>query len=130
MSSPNLTSDQLPVEALLESFIPGYKFFTHPCSYYFRIDISSYLFIVAALFAFWTYAAKAFWRRFQSFLWFAAATVEIRPHDDLHNDAMRWFSTHVDPTGSRKTVAGTKRNFPWDDKNNEDDLLRGRPSTI
>lgn len=89
MSSPNLASDQLPVVALLESFIPGYKFFTHLCSYYFRIDISSYLFVIAALFAFWTYTAKAFWGCFQSFLCFVAVTVEIRSHDSLHNDAMR-----------------------------------------
>ncbi|KAJ5591443.1 uncharacterized protein N7459_001812 [Penicillium hispanicum] len=122
MSLPNLTSDQLPVEALLESFIPGYRFLTHLCSYYFRIDISSYLFIVAALFAFWTYAAKAFWDHFQSFLFFVAATVEIRSHDDLHNDAMRWLSTHTDLTASRKAVAGTKRNLPCDDKNDEDDV--------
>lgn len=122
MSLPNLTSDQQPVEALLESFIPGYRFLTHLCSYYFRIDISSYLFIVAALFAFWTYAAKAFWDRFQSFLFFVAATVEIRSHDDLHNDAMRWLSTHADLTASRKAVAGTKRNLPCDGKNDEDDV--------
>ncbi|PYH99034.1 putative bcs1 AAA-type ATPase [Aspergillus ellipticus CBS 707.79] len=121
-SPPADTSDELPVEALLESFIPGYKFFSHLCTYYFRIDISSYLFIVAVLFAFWTYAAKAFWDRFQSFLCFVAATVEIRSHDDLHNDAMRWVSINVDLTVSRKAVAGTKRTFPWEDKNNEDDL--------
>lgn len=121
MSSPILTSDQPPVDVLLESFIPGYKFFTHLCSYYFRIDISSYLFIVAALFAFWTYAAKAFWGRFQSFLCFAAVTVEIKSHDDLYNDAMRWISTHFELTQPRKVVAGTKRILPWDDTN-EDDL--------
>ncbi|KAL4936302.1 hypothetical protein BDV06DRAFT_233545 [Aspergillus oleicola] len=123
MSSPNLTSDQLPVEALLESFIPGYRFLAHLCSYYLRIDISSYLLVGAALCAFWTYAAKAFWGRLQSFLCFVAATVEIRSHDDLHNDAMRWISTHVDLTGSRKAVAATKRKFPWENEINDDDLL-------
>lgn len=120
---PNLTSDQLPVEALLESFIPGYRFLAHLCSYYLRIDISSYILVGAALFAFWTYAAKAFWGRLQSFLCFVAATVEIRSHDDLHNDAMRWISTHVDLTGSRKAVAATKRKFPWENEINDDDLL-------
>lgn len=123
MSIPNLTSEQLLVKALLKSFIPGYRFLAHLCSYYFRIDILSYLFIVAALFAFWTYATKAFWDCFQSFLFFVTATVEIRSYNDLHNDAMCWLSTHANLTASRKVVTRTKRNLPCDNKNNKDDLL-------
>lgn len=122
MSSPTLTSDQLPVEALLESFIPGYKFFTHFCAYYFSIDISSYLLVIAALVAFGAYVAKAFWGRFLAFLCWFADTMEVKSHGDLYNDAMRWISSCVDLTGSRKAIAETKMNFFWGDKNNDEDL--------
>jgi hypothetical protein len=80
----------------------------------FHVDISSYLLIVAAL--------AAFWGRFESFV---ATTFGIRSHGDLYNDAMGWDSTHVDPTGSWKAVAGTKMELflGKENKSNEDELL-------
>ncbi|KAL5365876.1 hypothetical protein BJX96DRAFT_182020 [Aspergillus floccosus] len=122
MSLPNLTSDQLPVEALLESFIPGYKFFTHLCAYYFRIDISSYLLVFAALVALWTYFAKAVWGWCLGLLRSRAASKELKSQGDLYHYAIRWIYHNDRLTGARKAVAETKMNFPWDDESDDDDL--------
>ncbi|KAF7623896.1 putative bcs1 AAA-type ATPase [Aspergillus flavus] len=122
MSSPTLTSDQLPVEALLESFIPGYKFFTHLCAYYFRIDISSYLLVFAAGVALWTYSVKTFWAWSQRFLRERAALREIKSQSNLYNYAIRWIAHNDWFTGARKAVAETKMNFPWDDESDDDDI--------
>ena len=42
--------------------------------------------------AFWAYAVLAFWDWLQSFLLLFAASVEIRYHENLYNDTMRWIS--------------------------------------
>ncbi|KAL4891351.1 hypothetical protein BDV59DRAFT_67581 [Aspergillus ambiguus] len=114
MSSPSM----LLAEALLESFIPGYRFLAQFVSFYFSIDISSYLLIAVSLFAFWTYAAETLWGRIRSFLHVIATTAEIRYHDGLYKDAMRWISTQHDLVQVWQVVVGTKMNFSthWNDE--------------
>ena len=88
MNSTNVPSI-LPLEATLETLIPGYSLFAHLISFYFDINVLSYIIVLAASLAFWRYAVPAFWDRLQSFLLLFAASAEIRYHNDLYNDTMR-----------------------------------------
>ncbi|THC88473.1 hypothetical protein EYZ11_012075 [Aspergillus tanneri] len=114
----------LPPEAILEAFIPGYGPFAHFVSLFFQIDISSYIIVLAASMCFWTFAAPALWDRFQRFFLIFASSAEIRYHDDLYNDIMRWISMQRDLSQTQRFVASTRVNFVslWDEDNGEKDL--------
>ncbi|KAL4891322.1 hypothetical protein BDV59DRAFT_209007 [Aspergillus ambiguus] len=125
MDSPSPSPGIMPFEALLENFIPGYSFFAQLVSSYFRTDISSYILVVVASFALWTYAAETLRGRLQSFILSFATAVEIRYNDDLYNDAMRWISSRPDLSQAQRVVAGTRMNLSalWSDEEVEEDEL-------
>lgn len=112
----------LPPETILEGLFPGYNVFTRFVSLYFHIDATFYLVAFATFLAFWTYVVPSIWSRLQFLFIHFASTIEIRYHDDLYNDAIRWISCHVALNKSRQLVAGTKLNFPmlWADEEDDD----------
>lgn len=111
----NLAPSMLPPAAILETFIPGYGFLTHLVSFYFKVDISFYLGVVASL-AFWTYTITAILHQFEGFLLHFAASVEIRFHDELYGNAIHWISNQPSLNQTQQFVASTKVNLfaPWD----------------
>lgn len=112
----------LPADIILEALIPGYSFFVQLIPSYLHVDIS-YFFVLVASFAFWTYAVPLFWDRLQSFLLLLATSVEIRYHDGLYNDTMRWVSSQPLLTHTMRFVASTRMNFAtlWDDEKDDDE---------
>lgn len=114
----------LPADAILEALIPGYGFFVHLIPSYFHVDISSYLFVLVASFAFWIYAVSSFSGRLQSFFLLLATSVEIRYNDSLYNDTMRWVSNQSSLNHTKRSVGSTRKNFAttmWDDDGDGDE---------
>lgn len=74
------------------------------------------------LVAFWTYVVPSIWSRLQFLSIFFAASVEIRYHDDLYDDAIRWISSHIALSKTRQLVAGTRMSFMslWPDEEEEE----------
>ena len=112
----------LQPEAILEGLFPGYNFFTRFVLLYFHVDATFYLLAVATFVAFWTYVVPSIWSRLQFLSIFFAASVEIRYHDDLYDDAIRWISSHIALSKTRQLVAGTRMSFMslWPDEEEEE----------
>lgn len=124
LNSTNLVSSMLPADAILEALIPGYGFFVHLIPSYFHVDISSYLLVLVASFAFWMYAVSSFSDRLQSFFLLLATSVEIRYNDSLYNDTMRWVSNQPSLNHTKRSVGSTRKNFAtamWDDDGYDDE---------
>ncbi|KAI3017328.1 hypothetical protein CBS147347_10324 [Aspergillus niger] len=115
----------IQADVLLETLVPGYGLLARLLPSYFHVDVTSYLLVFVGPLAFWAYAMPSFWDRLQSLLLLFTTSVEIRYHDDLFDDAMRWISNQSTLNHTLRFVAGTRMNFAtlWDDtEEDEEDL--------
>ncbi|KAI9034836.1 BCS1 and AAA domain-containing protein [Aspergillus affinis] len=110
-----------PADVLLETLVPGYGLLARSLQSYFHVDIISYLLVLVGPFAFCAYVMPSFWAQLQSLFLLLSTSVEIRYHDELFDDAMRWISNQSTLNRTLRFVAGTRMDFAtlWD--NTEDD---------
>ncbi|RAK94822.1 BCS1 and AAA domain-containing protein [Aspergillus ibericus CBS 121593] len=117
MNSSGAAYSLVPIEAILDTLLPGYSFYARLMSLYSHANVSFYLFvfIISLVFCICAGRALSLWDRLQSFLLSFAASVEIRYHDIIYRDVMNWISQNPALTNIRRSVASSKTSFvsPW-----------------
>jgi chaperone BCS1 len=88
MASPNMSSQPVMVQPLLDSLVPGFSLVSSLFSHYFHIDVSFYitgLLALAAIGAGLRYSVRAIRDSLSEYL---ICTAEIRMEDEVYNYVM------------------------------------------
>lgn len=126
LSSGEELASNLPQNALLDFFFPGFSVFSTAIQKYLHIDLNLYIPLVVlfggAIFV-WRYFSEYFSDLTESYF---MSVVDIRVDDEIYNMLMAWVANQRFAQGARRFVVNTNLNsrswflWRWDEDDDDD----------